>query len=428
MPKWIHIGQWDTLAPMRRLVTDRQAHVLELAGRLADRFAERAGEHDRENTFPAENWPEMAEAGYLALTLPAEFGGFDANPSEFLLAQERLAQGDGATALAVDMHLTTCISFSGLWRRHGDERAARLLRGAAAGDVIFASCTSEAGFGGALEDCATIATPTDGGFLLNGRKIFFTESDVATHFTTCAKLEHPVIGPQMVFFNGIPIDTPGLEVVRTWDTLGMRATQSNDLRLEDAFVPDEALFHAYPVGRLDAAVGLTVMSLNVPSFGAIALGIATAGMEIVRRSVIDRGRSADPEVQHAFAEMEVLLESARAVLYRHAHELETFDRSAKLSVTDVYARGNLAKYVACQNAIAIMDHVMEIAGGAGYHRRFAIERLYRDVRAGAIMPYSSPDARKLFAACALGIEQSPLHDYADSEVGLERLLDALRTG
>ena len=159
-----------------------------------------------------------------------------------------------------------------------------------------------------IEDCATIAAPTDGGFLLNGRKIFFTESDVATHFTTCAKLEHPVIGPQMVFFNGIPIDTPGLEVVRTWDTLGMRATQSNDLRLEDAFVPEEALFHAYPVGRLDAAVGLTVMSLNVPSFGAIALGIATAGMEIVRRSVIDRGRSADPEVQHAFAQMEVLLD------------------------------------------------------------------------------------------------------------------------
>lgn len=411
---------------MQRLLTDRQAHVLELAGRLGDRFAERAGEHDRENTFPTENWPAMAEAGYLALTVPAELGGFDADPSEFLLAQERLAQGDGATALAVDMHLTTCASFGSLWRQHPDERAERLLRGAAAGEVVFASCTSEAGYGGALEDCATIATPTNGGFLLNGRKIFFTESDVATHFTTCARLEHPDAGPHMVFFNGIPIDTPGLAIIRTWDTLGMRATQSNDLQLEDAFVPDEALFHAYPVGRLDATIGLTVMSLNVPSFGAIALGIATAGMESVRRSVIDRGRSADPEVQHAFAQMEILLESARAVLYRHAHELATFDRPAQLSVTDVYARGNLAKYVACQNAIAIMDHVMEIAGGVGYHRRFAIERLYRDVRAGAIMPYSSPDARKLFAASALGIEQSPVQDYADSAAGLERLVEALR--
>jgi len=411
---------------MRRLVTDRQAHVLELAARLADSFAERATEHDRENTFPTENWPAMAEAGYLALTVPAELGGFDADASEFLLAQERLAQGDGATALAVDMHLTTCASFRSIWRRNGDARAERLLRGAAVGDVVFASCTSEAGYGGALENCATVATPGNGGFHLSGRKIFFTESDVATHFTTCARLEDPVAGPHMVFFNGIPVDTPGLTVLRTWDTLGMRATQSNDLQLEDVFVPGEALFHAYPVGHLDATIGLTVMSLNVPSFGAVALGIATAGMESVRRSVIERGRSTDPEVQHAFAQMEVLLESARAVLYRHAHEMTTFDQAAHLSVLDVYARGNLAKYVACQNAIAIMDHVMEIAGGAGYHRRFAIERLYRDVRAGAIMPYSSPDARKLFAQSALEIAPESVHDYAESTAGLERLLDALR--
>jgi alkylation response protein AidB-like acyl-CoA dehydrogenase len=411
---------------VRRLVTDRQALVLDLAGRLADAFAERAGEHDRDNTFPAENWPVMAEAGYLGLTVPAELGGFDAGPYELLLGQERLAQGDGATALAVNMHLTTCDSFRSLWRRTGDERAERFLRAVVKNEVVFASCTSEAGFGGALENCATQAMPANGGFRLTGRKIFFTESDVATHFTTCARLEHAGLGPHMVFFNGIPIDAPGLSIMRTWDTLGMRATQSNDLQLEDVFVPDEALFHAYPVGHLDAIIGLAVMSLNVPSFGAVSLGIAAAGMEIVRKSVVERGRATDPEVQRAFAEMEVLLESARAVLYRHAHEVADFDRPSHLSVMDVYARGNLAKYVACENAIAIMDRVMEIAGGVGYHRRFPIERLYRDVRAGAIMPYSSPAARTLFAQAALGIEPSPVHDYAASAAGLDRLLAGLR--
>ena len=400
--------------------------MLALAGTLGDAFAEHAAEHDRENTFPAEHWPVMAEAGYLALTVPAELGGFDADPHEFLLAQERLAQGDGATALAVNMHLTTCSSFAALWRRSGDERAERFLRRVVAGEVIFASCTSEAGFGGALEDCRTSATPVEGGFRLDGRKIFFTESDVATHFTTCARLEHPSLGPHMVFFNGIPVDTPGLEIVRTWDTLGMRATQSNDLQLEGVLVPDEALFHAYPVGHLDAGVGLSIMSLNVPSFGVVSLGIATAGMEIARRAAIDRGRGGNAEVQRAFAEMEVLLESARALIYRHAHEVKSFDRSAQLSVLELYARGNLAKYVACQNAIAIMDRVMEVSGGVGYHRRFPIERLYRDVRAGAIMPYSSPDARTLFAQVALELETSPVHDYAESAAGLERLLAGLR--
>ena len=148
-------------------------------------------------------------------------------------------------------------------------------------------------------------------------------------------------------------------------------------------------------------------------------------MEHARKAVIDRGRTGSAEVQRAFAEMEVLLETARAVLYRHAHEMAAFDRAAQLPVIDLYARGNLAKYVACQNAIAIMDRVMEVSGGVGYHRRFPIERLYRDVRAGAIMPYSSPDARTLFAQAALGIEPSPVLDYADSRAGLDRLLAGL---
>ncbi len=386
---------------MRRLLTPRQTEIVDLAGRLADVFAERAAAHDRDNTFPAENWPEMAAAGYLALTVPAELGGLDADVAEVLLAQERLAQGCSASALAVLMHLTTTAGFRASWRRTGDARSESFLRRAATGEVVLASCTSEAGFGGALEDCGTRATRVEGGFRLDGRKIFFTESEVATHFTTCARLEHPGLGPHMVFFNGVPVATPGLDLVRTWDTLGMRATQSNDLVLDGAFVPDDCLFHAYPVGHLDAAIGLSVMSLNVPAFGAVALGTAVAGMEWVRQRVGASGRQFDPEVRHAFARMEVLLETARAMLFRHGQEVAAFDRAAALTVAEVYARGNLAKYVACESAIEIMHHVMELAGGAGYHRRFPVERHLRDARAGAIMPYSSPDARKLFAAVSL---------------------------
>jgi alkylation response protein AidB-like acyl-CoA dehydrogenase len=409
---------------VRRLTTEREAQVLELAGRLADAFAERAAEHDRDNTFPGENWPVMASEGFLALCVPAELGGFDATAGELFLAQERLAQGCAATALSVDMHHTTCWSLRAQWRATGDERAEGLLRRAAGGEVVLASCTSEAGFGGALEDCATTATRVDGGFRLTGRKIFFTESEVATHFTTCARHEHPRLGPQMLFFNGVPLDTPGLSIVRTWDTLGMRATQSNDLELAGAFVPDEALFHAYPVGHLDGGIGLSVMSVNVPTFGAIALGIATAGMEWARAAVLKRGRQGDPEVQHAVARMEILLETARAVLHRHAHELATVDRAAELSVEEVYARGNLAKYVACENAIAIMDHVMELAGGQGYHRRFPVERYYRDVRAGAIMPYNAPDARKLFAEVSLGLSPRPVFGYGDGAAQARLVLES----
>lgn len=408
---------------MRQLLTERQAELVGLAGRLADVFATRASQHDRDNTFPAENWPEMADAGYLALAVPSELGGHDADVLEILLAQERLAQGCGSTALAVLMHFTTCASFRSLWRRTGDARAERFLRGAATGDIVLASCTSEAGFGGAIEDCATTATRVDGGFRLDGRKIFFTESDVATHFTTVAKLEHPTLGPQMVFFNGIPIDSPGIGIVRTWDTLGMRATQSNDLELDGVVVPTECAFHAYPVGHLDAGVGLSVWTLNVPAFGAVALGVAGGAFEWVRDLVVSRGRQADPEVQHAFAEMEVLLESGRAALFRHGTEAATFDRGAVLSVPELFARGNLAKYVAAENAVRITHLALEVAGGQGFHRRFPLERLYRDARAGAIMPDGSPASRQTFAAAALGLDAKPVFTLEQGTGHLGRVLD-----
>jgi alkylation response protein AidB-like acyl-CoA dehydrogenase len=323
------------------------------------------------------------------------------------------------------MHLTTAASFRALWRRTGDARAEDFLRRAATGEVVLASCTSEAGYGGAIVDCATVATREAGGFRLNGRKIFFTESDVATHFTTCAKYEHPELGPQMVFFNGVPIEAPGLAIVRTWDTMGMRGTQSNDLVLEDVFVGEVSAFHAYPVGHLDATIGLSVWSLNVPSFGAVALGIAAGAMEWLRGGVLRFGREGEAEVQRAFAEMEVLLESARAVLQRHALEVEAFDRASELTVPELFARGNLAKYVACENAIRIVGLVVEVAGGAGYHKRFPAERMYRDVRAGAIMPDSSPAARKTFADVSLGIADGlPVFDHADSASQLAKVLEA----
>lgn len=407
---------------MRRVLTERRREVVELAGVLADEFAERAGQHDRENTFPSENWPRMRESGFLNLTVPPELGGFGADLYELMLAQERLAAGDGSTALAVLMHLTAVAGMASGWRRTRDARSERLLRSVVEDGVVFASCTSEAGYGGALADCATAATKVDGGYLLNGRKIFFTESSVATHFTTNAKAEHPTRGPHVVFFNGIPIDAPGVTLKQTWDTLGMRGTQSNDCLLDDVFVADEALFHAYPVGRMDALIGLSVMTWNVPCFGVVALGIASGGMEWARDFVVKRGRQRDGEVQHAFARMEVLLESARAVLYRHASEAMSGEPAKQLTVQEVFARGNLAKYVACENAIAIMDLVMSVAGGAGYHRRAPVERMYRDVRAGAIMPYNSADARVLFAQTALGLDAEPIVDYADS--GLASFLSA----
>ena len=107
---------------MRHRLNARQKDLVELAGRLADTFATRAAEHDRESTFPFENYDDMRAAGYLGLTIPEELGGRGADLREMLVAQERLAQGCGSTALAVTMHVSPLGQVAALWRHNRDER------------------------------------------------------------------------------------------------------------------------------------------------------------------------------------------------------------------------------------------------------------------------------------------------------------------
>jgi alkylation response protein AidB-like acyl-CoA dehydrogenase len=397
---------------MRQILNERERELVELAGGLADRFAERAGEHDRESTFPFENYEEMREAGYLGLTVPEELGGRGASLYELILAQERLAMGDGSTALAVNMHVSPIAQLASLLRSSGDEGLADVLRRAADGRLVYASMSAEPG-DPILMTSSTVAERVDGGYRVTGKKIFGTESAVCTEFSTRARYDDPERGPQVLFFR-MPRDAEGLRMKETWDTMGMRATRSDDFELEDVFVPDEAVFHSYPVGHFDATMLKTVWGWAMPTFGAVYLGIGAGAIEFAREQVQARGRESDPQVQGLFAEMEVLLETARAVLYRHAQEMDSGALYSELPVQDGMARTVLTKYVTTNNAVRIVDRALHVVGGAGYYRRFPLERMYRDVRAGPIMPYSNLEAHDLFGRTSLGIEIAPAVQRAEA--------------
>jgi alkylation response protein AidB-like acyl-CoA dehydrogenase len=189
--------------------------------------------------------------------------------------------------------------------------------------------------------------------------------------------------------------------------MGMRATQSNDYSLENVFVPEAAVFHSYPVGHFDAIALKTVWGWAMPSFGSVYLGIAVGAMAYARDTAQKRRSEGDPAVQRLFGEMEVLLETARAVLYRHADEIASARLVEGVPVQDGMARAILTKYVATNNAVKIVDKALEVVGGAGYYKRSPLERMYRDVRAGVIMPYSNLAAMELFGKTSLEIEMAP---------------------
>jgi alkylation response protein AidB-like acyl-CoA dehydrogenase len=149
--------------------TARQTEFIALADRHAARFGERAAQHDRDNTFPFENFRELHESGYLALTVPEEYGGRGANPLELALAQERLAHGCGSTALAATMHLSL-LGRQGEFRFWPEEIYERICRDVVENGALINNVNSEPDLGspsrGALPSTIAVRTPT--GWRING--------------------------------------------------------------------------------------------------------------------------------------------------------------------------------------------------------------------------------------------------------------------
>lgn len=393
-------------------LTDRQRELVVKAGELADRFAKRAGEHDRDNTFPHENYAELRAAGFLRLTVPVELGGQGATLDEVLPVLERLAMGDASTALAVTMHISPLGQWASVWRQTGNPRLAELLRMAAEDKLIWASVTAEPGLRNDMTDARTTAVKVGGGFRLTGRKTYATNTVVATHCSTTARWADADGGPRLVLCR-IALDAPGVSLEQTWDTMGMRGTQSNDVVYDNVFVADEDVVHSLPIGHLDARVFETVWSWALAAFGAVYTGIAAGAVDWTIEMVKRMGKERDPLVMDAIAECEILIESARALLFRHADEV-TSRRIFELDVQAGIARCAMVKYVASNNATKVLQKLVDVIGGASYTRTLPFERMWRDAQAGVFMPMANNRARTFVGASALGVELAPVIGFAET--------------
>lgn len=380
--------------------TERQAEFMALADRLAERVAARATEHDRENTFPFENFRDLHESGYLALTVPEEYGGRGADPLEVALAQERLARGDGSTALSATMHLLLIgrLAESRAWPEPVFERVCRdvVERGA-----LINSAASEPDLGspsrGGLP--STTAVRDGGGWRINGRKNWTSLAPALTYFVVMAAVQDAGQPPRRAHFL-VTAGTPGLRVEPTWDNLGMRATGSDDIVLERVWVPDEARL---PDDGTSPAVDSRGWSLVT---GAVYTGVATAARDYAIRYARERrpsgmsGPIAEVQtVQHRVAEIELLLLQSRSILYGTA---EAWVERPECRSTIAWQLA-AAKYTATNNAIRITDLALRVVGAAGLNRSRPLERYFRDVRAGLGHPPMDDAALTLIGKAALGI-------------------------
>ena len=374
-----------------------------LAAELADDFATRATEHDRDNSFPLENIAKLKERGYTALVIPEAHGGLGADLEDYVLCQERLAQGCAATTLATNMHL---FGLGSMVERFSNTPAERLFFDAIGrAHQIMGGGISEPETGGDWGYFATRARQDGDFWVINGRKIFTSLSPVIDLFMVMATVENSNPPASATFL--IPRGTAGLELVETWDAMGMRATASHDLIIKDVRVPSMAMAEARPVGPInEQAISLFAwFSLSV---AAIYNGIAIAALNFTREFAgrlkplsLPRPIKYLPGIQFAAAEADALIAQSRALYLGTAREYLADPRS--FAGERGLARVVLPKFVATNNAIRAVDHCMEIVGAHGYLKKFPMERYFRDVRAGVNHPLSNARARELIGKTALGI-------------------------
>jgi alkylation response protein AidB-like acyl-CoA dehydrogenase len=243
-----------------------------LSDDLLARCGERAPVYDRENRFFREDFDELREAGYLRLSVPTELGGFGMSLAEVCAEQRRLAYHAAPTALAVNMHLYWTGVAADLWRA-GDRSLEWVLRAAIDGEV-FAAGHAESGNDMPLLYSTTRAERVDGGYRFSGRKSFGSLTPVWTYLGMHGMDTSNPEAPRIVHAF-MPRDTAGYTIEETWDTLGMRATRSDDTVLQGVFVPDKYIAREVSAGA--AGIDLFVLAIfgwAEPLFAHIYYAIA----------------------------------------------------------------------------------------------------------------------------------------------------------
>ncbi|MGG3284181.1 acyl-CoA dehydrogenase family protein [Paenibacillus solani] len=362
--------------------TEREAMIAARSDKLGTKFAERAPRHDLEGSFPFENFDDLRESGYLKLTVPVSYGGEGASVYEMVLAQERLARGDGSTALAVGWHIGQILKLrlSEEWPKPLFERLCKdvVTEGVVINELASEPATGSPSRGGRPE---TTARPVPGGWRISGRKTFSTLSPILKQFVVTAGIEHSEKVGAFLVRSG-----PGVKVEETWNTMGMRATGSHDVLLEDVFVPQTEVIRGIDYEKPTNLVPTEGILLHIP---ACYMGIAYAA----RKFAIDFARHHKPNsltvpiaelpnIQRHIAQIEVDYLTARSYLYQTADRWDKEVENRAALKTEL----GLAKYVVTNAALGIVDHAMRIVGGLSLSRALPLERMYRDVRAGLHNP------------------------------------------
>jgi alkylation response protein AidB-like acyl-CoA dehydrogenase len=343
---------------------------LAIAKELGPQFKERAAAHDADDSFVADNYADLKERRVFSAGVPSELGGGGAGVAELSQMLREYAHYCSSTALALSMH--THLVAVPAWRlAHENAPVEGLLRRVAAEQIVLVST----GASDWLDSSGTLEK-VDGGYRYTGRKIFASGSPAGALLITSGVYNDPVKGPT-VFHFPVPMDAPEVKVLDNWRTLGMRATGSNDVVIEGAFVPEQAAGSARKKGTY--GVLHTVIMIALPLVLSAYVGIAEAARDLALQYAAKKRDEAD--VQYVVGEMENHLCSAQIAL-ASAIEIACNAKPGPETSKEILIRRTLAG----DGAMRTVEKAVEVVGGASFFRSTGLERLWRDVQGARFHP------------------------------------------
>ncbi|EMA45438.1 acyl-CoA dehydrogenase family protein [Halococcus saccharolyticus] len=368
-------------------LTDEQRAIRDLVREFArEEIRPGAERADRDEEFPEDAWDGLADLDLTGLTVPEEYGGFDADTFTYSLVNEELAGGMLAVATALSVHClaTSCIA------EFGDEdQRERWLPEMVDGRPVGAFALSEPHAGSNPAAMTTEARREGDEYVINGTKQWITNGERAGVVILFARTDRDDRGSITQFV--VPKDTEGLSVGPTEDKLGLRASDTTSLEFDDARIPAENRLTEEGRG-LSAA--LSILTGGRVAIASQAVGLAQHALDESLSYADEREQFGSAigdiqTIQHKLAEMRTKTQAAR---------LLTRDAARRADAGESYREAaSMAKYFAGETAVEVANEAIQIHGGYGYTTEGGVERLYRDAKITTIYEGTSEIQKNVIA-------------------------------
>ncbi|MBB3593415.1 hypothetical protein FHX08_003818 [Rhizobium sp. BK529] len=371
------------------ILSELQQQIRDLARDFArERLAPGAAKRDRESLFPREELKDMGELGLLGMLVPEAYGGSDTGIIAYAAALEEIAAGDGPCSTIMSVHSSVgCVP---ILKFGTEEQRKRFLPKLASGDWIGGFALTEPQAGSDASNLKTRARRDGDHYVLDGAKQFITSGKNGQIIIVFAVTD-PNAGKKGITAFIVPTDTPGYEVIRVEEKLGLHSSDTCQIAFNGMHIPIELRLGEEGEGYRIALANLEGGRIGI---AAQAVGMARAAFEAALGYARERSSFGKPIVEHqavAFrlSDMATRIEAARQLVF-HAASL----REAGLPCL---SEASMAKLFASEMAERVCSDAIQIHGGYGYMADYPVERIYRDVRICQIYEGTSDVQRMVIA-------------------------------